>query len=97
MADMSRCRSCNAPIVWARTTNGKAIPVDAEDMGGWTSPTRFDDGNLHPTGERVRATGDQTVMVVEHVPAGTGRYYRSHFTSCPDAADWRRHRQRSTA
>lgn len=27
---MNRCRSCDAPIVWARTLAGKAIPVDWE-------------------------------------------------------------------
>lgn len=24
------CRSCGAPIIWARTVNGKAMPLDAE-------------------------------------------------------------------
>lgn len=24
------CRSCNAPIIWARTDNGRPIPLDAE-------------------------------------------------------------------
>jgi hypothetical protein len=87
---MTACRSCHAPIVWARTTTGKSIPVDAEDMGGWTSPTRFDDGNLRPTGERVPSKGGATTMVVEVVTPGSGRFYRSHFASCPDALSWRR-------
>lgn len=25
-----RCRTCDAPIIWARTPGGKAIPVDSE-------------------------------------------------------------------
>lgn len=27
------CKSCGAEIVWARTTKGKAIPLDAEPVG----------------------------------------------------------------
>lgn len=31
MAEVSRCRSCGAPIRWARTAaNGALIPLDAE-------------------------------------------------------------------
>ena len=26
---MNDCRSCHAPIIWAKTANGKAIPIDA--------------------------------------------------------------------
>jgi hypothetical protein len=32
-----RCRSCQAPILWARTTRGKSVPLDAEPCA---------DGNL---------------------------------------------------
>lgn len=42
MSDSGRCRSCAAPIIWARTEKGKAMPLDAEpDQRGncW-----FDDG-----------------------------------------------------
>jgi hypothetical protein len=38
---MSRCRSCNAEIIWARTESGKAMPLDAE-------PT--EDGNVKIVG-----------------------------------------------
>lgn len=27
---MTTCRTCNAPIRWARTAQGKAIPLDPE-------------------------------------------------------------------
>lgn len=27
---MSKCRSCNAPIIWALTESGRQMPVDAE-------------------------------------------------------------------
>jgi hypothetical protein len=86
---MSRCRSCNAPVVWARTTKGKNIPLDAEDSGGWAAPVTPDDGNLQPTGERVPTRDGQTAMVVEVVAAGEGKY-RSHFVTCPEAGEWRK-------
>lgn len=35
---MTKCRSCGAPVFWARTTNDKNIPVDAEPV---------EDGNFH--------------------------------------------------
>ncbi len=27
---MNACRTCGAPIIWARTAKNKAIPLDAE-------------------------------------------------------------------
>ena len=33
---MSKCRSCNAEIVWFSTKGGKLIPVDAETYHGET-------------------------------------------------------------
>lgn len=27
---MANCRSCNAPIMWGKTTNGKAVPLDTK-------------------------------------------------------------------
>lgn len=30
---MSACRHCPAQIVWARTTGGKPMPLDADDDG----------------------------------------------------------------
>lgn len=86
---MATCRSCEQPIVWAKTTGGKAIPLDGEDMGGWIGVATFEDGNVRPTGERQQGRGGSTVMVVEVVVPGEGKH-RSHFSSCPKAAEWRR-------
>lgn len=45
---MSACKACGAAIKWARTTNDKSIPVDAEPNpdgnvvlqgGGFSAPT----------------------------------------------------------
>lgn len=55
---MSTCRSCGAPITWAKTDKGKAMPLDAE-------PTPA--GNLELDGGRVR-------FVTPDANATTSRY-----------------------
>jgi hypothetical protein len=30
---IEHCRSCNAPIIWCKTKNGRAIPLDSEETG----------------------------------------------------------------
>lgn len=81
-----RCRSCGAPIIWAQTVNGKAMPIDAEPVP---------DGNVLLTGRRVetrrgtlapecRVEGDTPMF-----PDGADRYM-SHFATCPQADQWRK-------
>jgi len=82
MAAVTTCRSCGAPIFWVETEKGKAMPVDAEPVS---------DGNVEMTGEmvgnrplvRVHANGQSQLL-------DTGDRYLSHFTTCPDSAEWRR-------
>lgn len=76
------CRSCKAPIRWARTVNDKPLPVDAH-------PTP--DGNVllrepGPTadvlaGLFLAAARDQGLEL--HMP---------HHATCPDGEKWRRSR-----
>ena len=49
---VSTCRSCGAAIVWAKTTTGKSMPLDAEPVP---------DGNivLHEGVAYVTGTGDR--------------------------------------
>lgn len=82
---MNVCRSCKAPIVWAKTVELRSIPLDATADG---SLVVFGDGNLADTGRRAPG-GAKTTMVVRYVDAGEGRY-RSHFASCPDSSNWRK-------
>lgn len=79
---MSRCRSCGAPVLWTRTENGKAMPVDAEPYAGES-----------PRGLFVlrRERGEAPTAVA--VPAGAfpnELMYVSHFSTCPNSDDWRR-------
>ena len=50
---MSKCRSCGADIVWAKTTKGKAIPLDPAPVEGGNIYLSADDVALVTTpGER---------------------------------------------
>ena len=81
----STCKSCDAPIVWARTEakegkDGKvkparSMPIDADpDTGQMAVPGN---GNLVKVGE------DRGQPVVRYVPAGKGLHV-SHFATCPE-------------
>jgi hypothetical protein len=78
---MATCRSCGDEIVWARTDKGKAIPLDVfQGRAGY-----WDDGNL----ERVAGVEALTVRSLGKPTDGKARL-RSHWTTCPDAASWRK-------
>lgn len=76
---VSACKSCEAPVIWAETTAGKMMPVDAEPS---------DQGNveltLGPVGRPPRAD-------VHRRPLDDGPLGRtSHFVTCPEAGSWRK-------
>ncbi len=82
---MSRCRSCNADIVWAVTDkNGKPIPLD---------PDPVSDGNVIKVGRQATKHGMSDVVHVlrrfEEPPANTDLYV-SHWATCEDADEWRK-------
>lgn len=86
---MSRCRSCEAEIIWCVTDNDKRIPVDAHPAAG---------GNirLHPGAGRIPAPGQPpiarvvgtTIDLTDDTDDGT-RYYPHHAT-CPEGPQWKR-------
>ena len=76
----AHCRSCGAEILWAvNDHSGAGIPVDAEPVAN---------GNitLDASGPKVLA---HVLKRGEEAAEGTPRY-QSHFSSCKDAAGWRR-------
>jgi hypothetical protein len=73
---IGKCRSCRAPIVWARTERGKRMPVDARPAADGTY--RLD--------EPDRYEGPLAV----YDPRGTGPRYASHFGTCPSAGQHRK-------
>lgn len=89
----SNCRSCDAPIRWAITTNGRRIPLDAAS---------HPEGNLVIVDD-VATRGwfrfDPTVHLVPKDQLDGFRQkhpdeplYRSHFATCPNADTHRRNR-----
>lgn len=80
----STCRSCGARIVWARTVNGKSMPVDADPA---------DSGNVElipeDTGSAMRA------IVHGQAPLDDRPLHWPHHATCPDAESWRPGARRS--
>lgn len=75
---IARCRDCGAPVVWTLTTaNQRRMPVDAEPV---------EDGNVVLTsgnsGPEARVL---TRAELDRRATRTG-LYRSHFSTCPNAA-----------
>ncbi len=70
------CRSCGAPILWARTKGkDKPIPLDP-------APTL--DGNVY-------LLSDGTAVYVPGPATNDARLrYISHFATCPDRDRWRK-------
>lgn len=84
----SHCSSCGAPLIWAQTINGRAIPLDPVE-----TPER---GNLRRIGRTPEAA-----MVVEVIPRSEigqtplgepEERYVSHFATCPNASEHRKER-----
>lgn len=91
MADgqITHCRDCGRDIVWARTNNGKPMPLEvpASDSGNVAA--------LVPAQQRVgddMALGLGTLAVVlagdvlDEARERGVRLYVSHFATCPNAA-----------
>jgi hypothetical protein len=82
----SHCRSCAAPIRWAKTLNGKAMPLDAEPNSAGNITLKETDDPRAPQA-RVLAGAD----LFDARAAGT-TLYLSHYATCPDGEKWRRRR-----
>lgn len=71
------CKSCGAPIRWAQTVNGKAIPLDRHPVTG---------GNIVLS----RKTGKELAYVMPDGDETAELRYVSHFATCPNAEEHRR-------
>lgn len=84
---MSACRSCGATVRWVKTTAGKTMPMDPEPR---------DDGNIELTGMTAETRQGTEVPVVRYAAGDqlalegvTVDRFVSHFTTCPQADEWR--------
>lgn len=100
--NVATCKSCTARFVWGKTTKGRMIPLDVDperDADGKLQPLVVDDGNIEPTGATTWGRDGSTVPVVrvlradEQAQASTAPRWRSHFASCPNAAQHSRGRR----
>ena len=83
VANESKCKSCGAPLLWARTRWGNTIPLDALP---------------HPAGNvRLHRDGTAEVLGPSGRLDAKGPLYRSHYVSCPDAEKHRRRRRKAPA
>lgn len=95
---VARCSSCQAEILWAiSNASGSRIPIDAqpatferppagtEARGLFVLVKRLEDAPLAWTIDLTNGGGD--TMLARKVAL-----YRSHFATCPDAAQHRRSR-----
>ncbi|GGN40420.1 hypothetical protein FHR83_007041 [Actinoplanes campanulatus] len=77
--EIAACRSCDAPIVWATSSGGKPMPVDAEPSEG---------GNVELSLQPGLWVGPvATVVSGPTLFGGTRR--KAHFTTCPEVNEWR--------
>ncbi len=80
----SRCRACNAPMVWGVTESGAKMPVDPEPVEGGNVIVLSDAGLAGPL---VKVLGEPTLL--DGLAEPTVRYV-SHFATCPNAEEFRR-------
>jgi len=82
----TKCRSCDAPILFIKTKNGKTMPVNAEPV--WirkdaAGKTYIKSDGSFITGEIVGDAYDDP----ENKPVEA---YVSHFATCPQAENFRK-------
>lgn len=79
---MSKCRSCGAEIKFIQTTAGKWMPCDPDAI-------HFNDCDEPET--LIMEDGETYCVNPEHRYVQDDAYgYRSHFSSCPQADNWRK-------
>lgn len=79
---MSSCRSCGAAIIWARTSRGNAMPVDAEPDRDGTLALVEDEHLCELTAHVV---GKPTQIAYVDGELVEPPRYTSHFETCPNA------------
>ncbi len=75
---MTKCRSCGAPIVWAVTpTTRRPMPMQVDPQGTWV----IEAGVVRHVGPVVAEIGLGDAQPVTR--------FATHFATCPHASGWR--------
>ena len=84
---MAICKSCGAEILWAKTPNGRMMPLDMQ-------PTPTGNIRLLSDGTCEVLTKDDLDGIDEKCSLGSyvPRLHTSHFSSCPGASEHRKAR-----
>jgi hypothetical protein len=87
----SKCSTCKAAIIFARSERGTLMPVDAQPHEDGTLALD-DTGGPEPVARF--ATAEERTRMLPLIAAALGtispRLHRSHFATCPDAGSHRR-------
>ena len=75
---ITECKSCAAPIIWALTGTGKRMPIDAR-------PDPY--GRIEITSIRYDVP---TITTHPQTPLHVPTLYTSHFATCPNADQHRK-------
>jgi len=71
---MAKCRTCEAPVIWAETRSGKPMPLDEKPSGN---------GNMAYVNGKAWVATDEDRRLRRPL-------HTSHFATCPDAGQHRR-------
>jgi len=86
------CKSCGAPVIWAQTVAGKAMPVDAEpsEVAGNIALAPY--AGIDPKAAPLRP-------LAKVIPWSARCQFTdlraSHFVTCPQAGSWRKRKATS--
>lgn len=74
---MSACRACQAPVLWLKTPKGRSMPLDATP---------------NPEGNVVIKDGLAVVLTAVEMadPLLGQRRFQAHWSTCPNAAEFRK-------
>jgi hypothetical protein len=78
-----RTEECQAPIIWARTKNGRTMPVDAEPSEAGNVRVYEVQGFVH-----AHVVTDEEAERMRRDPLAV-KLRTSHFATCPGSAGWR--------
>ena len=82
--DTGTCRSCNSPIIWTKTTNGKKMPVDLE-------PSPNGDFYLFRRERFIESVHRQSRHKSIDAAVQRGdKTFTSHFATCANVEEHRR-------